>query len=69
MKEIAKTQDTYLYLDFNIKSEKLIYAWMFNDTLYGKWTSKMHIFNKYLKSIIKPEFQDKSNLLDLLNEK
>lgn len=68
VKEIAKTKDTFLYLDFNPNSDKLIYAWDFKGTLYGKWTSKAEIFENYLKEVLKPEYKNNSNLLDIFKE-
>lgn len=69
VKEIAKTKDTFLYLDFNPNSEKLIYAWSFKGVLYGKWAKKIEIYENYLRNVLKPEFRNETDILNVFKEK
>ena len=68
VKEIAVTNDTYLYLDFNPRSDKLIYMFIHKKKLYGYWVKKMKFFNKYLSGIMKPEYEINEELLRIFNE-
>ncbi|MCJ8292712.1 MAG: hypothetical protein HRT58_22370 [Crocinitomicaceae bacterium] len=70
IKEIAITNDTFLYLDFNHKSKKLIYLWMngkgkTNKTMYGKWVDKKGFFKSYLERYLKPEYSISDELLNI----
>ncbi|WP_440881450.1 hypothetical protein [Tenacibaculum sp. C7A-26P2] len=68
VKEIAKTKDTFLYLDFNPSSEKLFYAWSFKGVLFGKWANKKEIFENYLKEVLKPEYQKEIDIKEIFKE-
>lgn len=64
--EIAKNTDTFLFLDFNPKSDKLIYLWNHNEQLYGKWVLKEDFFNRYLKEVSMANIRNNSkNFLEI----
>lgn len=70
VKEISDTTDTFLFLDFNPKSDKLIYMWSFRDTsgfkTFGKWVTKKSFFETYLSSVAKENFKNgKEDFLDV----
>ena len=52
LKDIARTTQTHLYLDFNQKSEKMIHAWYHDRKLIGRWVDKHAFVEKYLSHII-----------------
>jgi hypothetical protein len=58
VEEMAITTDTYLFLDFNPQNDKMIYTWIHDKKMFGAWYPKVKFFNKYLKGIAKPEFDD-----------
>lgn len=60
VKEIAKTKDTDLFLDFNTERETLIKMWYHKDSdkLYGRWYKKQRFFDTYLYSIAKEDYRN-----------
>lgn len=60
--EMSITNETFLYLDFNPRSDRMIYMWDYKDKktgkilTYGKWVKKEWFFRNYLISVAKAEF-------------
>lgn len=66
VEEISVTTDTFLFLDFNVQNDKLIYAWTYKNKMFGKWVSKLSFFEKYLLTISKEEYRNnKERFLDI----
>jgi len=68
VKEIAAPKDTFLFLDFNTKGERLIYMWMHDKVLYGKWVFKLDFYKTYLKDVMKPEYSINDELLNIFKD-
>ncbi len=68
VEEMAITNDTFLYLDFNPLNDKLIYTWIHANKTYGKWIYKVDFFNKYLKEVAKPDFKENEKFMDLFKD-
>lgn len=75
VKEISDTTDTLLFLDFNAKSDKLIYMWSFKDKIsgsyktFGKWVTKKSFFDIYLSSVAKEKFKNgEEDFLDVFKQ-
>jgi hypothetical protein len=68
IEEIAGPNDTFLFLDFNPKSDKFIYMWKNKNNRYGKWASKKLFFKTYLSNIAKEEFVNgKEDFMNVFN--
>ncbi len=56
--EIAKTTQTNLYLDYNIKSDKLLQMWVHDKNLKSRFIKKVDFFKIYLMENAKEEYKN-----------
>lgn len=69
VKEIAKTLDTNLFLDYNCKSDKLLQMWVFNGQLKGSFIYKTEFYKRYYFENLKMEYKENiESILKIWNE-
>jgi len=64
--EIAKTTNTNLFLDFNLKSDKLLQMWVHDKKLTGSFITKVDFFKRYYFDNAKDEFKNDATKLSEL---
>lgn len=54
---LARTTDTRLFLDYRHTADKLLQVWVNKGQMWGRFQTKLHFFDSYLKSVARPDVQ------------